>query len=189
MERLADALQDATDVSRITPEALAAHPALPDRLFIGARVEGGTGAPTSHVFVHNLATDEITELLQIDHNFEPHRSLHVSADGRWLFVHSVDQRASSWHLHLYNIRTGDILTYSAERTMAYPGYDLSADGEWLVRVDDGFLPSDPVEWRPAEAGGARLCPLLCSCVGELKLSLVSGVFLMTASQGLQNQEL
>jgi hypothetical protein len=139
MERLADALQDATDVSRITPEALAAHPALPDRLFIGARVEGGTGAPTSHVFVHNLATDEITELLQIDHNFEPHRSLHVSADGRLLFVHSVDRRASSWHLHLYNIRTGDILTYSAENTMAFPGYDLSADGEWLVRVDDGFL--------------------------------------------------
>jgi dipeptidyl aminopeptidase/acylaminoacyl peptidase len=139
MERLADALQDATDVTGIAPVALAAHPALPDQLFIGARVEGGTGAATSHIFVHNLATDEITELLQIDHNFEPHRSLHVSADGRLLFVHSVDRRASSWHLHLYNIRTGDILTYSAENTMAFPGYDLSADGEWLVRVDDGFL--------------------------------------------------
>ena len=139
IERLADALQGATDVTGIALVALAAHPALPDQLFVGARVEGGTGAGTTHVFVHNLATDEITELLQVDHPLESYRSLRFSADGRWLFVHSVDRNTSSWHLHLYNIQTGDILTYSTETTLAFPGYDLSADGAWLVRVDDGFL--------------------------------------------------
>ena len=153
IERLAGALQGATDVTGITPVALAAHPALPDRLFVGARVEGGTGSGTTHVFVHNLATDEITELLQVDHPLESYRSLRFSADGRWLFVHSVDRNTSSWHVHLYNIQTGDILTYSTETTLAFPGYDLSADGAWLVRVDDGFL-----HLIPLHGGRQRLVP-------------------------------
>ena len=139
MERLAGALQNATDVTQITPVALAAHPALPDRLFVGARVQGGTGEGTTHVFVYDLTTDEITELLQVDNPLERHRSLRFSADGRWLFVHSVERSPNSWHLHIYNNQTGEILNYSAETTLAFPGYDLSADSEWLVRVDDGFL--------------------------------------------------
>ena len=139
MERLAGALQNATDVTEITPVALAAHPALPDRLYIGARVEGGTGAGTTHVFVYDLTTDEITKLLQVDNPLERNRSLRFSADGLWLFVHSVERSPNSWHLHIYNNQTGEILNYSTETSLAFPGYDLSADGAWLVRVDDGFL--------------------------------------------------
>ena len=139
VERLAGALQNATDVTQITPVALAAHPALPDRLFVGARVQGGTGAGTTHVFVYDLTTDEITELLQVENPLERHRSLRFSSDGRWLFVHSVERSPNSWHLHIYNNQTGEILNYSSETTLAFPGYDLSADGAWLVRVDDGFL--------------------------------------------------
>ncbi len=139
VERLAGALQNATDVTQIEPVALAAHPALPDRLFVGARVQGGTGAGTTHVFVYDLTTDEITELLQVENPLERHRSLRFSSDGRWLFVHSVERSPNSWHLHIYNNQTGEILNYSSETTLAFPGYDLSADGAWLVRVDDGFL--------------------------------------------------
>lgn len=139
IERLADALQDATDATRITPVALATHPAMPDKLFVGARIGNETGAGASHIFVYDLATDEIAELLQVEHTLEPYRSLRFSADGRWLFVHTVERSAASWHLHLYNIQTGEILAYSSESSMAFPGYDLSADGAWLVRVDDGFL--------------------------------------------------
>ncbi len=139
IERLADALQDTTDATRFTRVALAAHPTMPDRLFVGARVGPRPGAEETHVFVYNLATDQFTELLQVDHPLEPYRSLRFSPDGRWLFVHSVQQRGSGWHLHLYNIQTGDILTYSSETVLAFPGYDLSADGAWLVRVDEGFI--------------------------------------------------
>jgi len=139
MERLAGALQNATDATQITPVALAAHPAFPDRLYIGARVEGGTGAGTTHVFVYDLTTDEITKLLQVDNPLERNRSLRFSADGRWLFVHSVERSPNSWHLHIYNNQTGEILKYSTETSLAFPGYDLSADEAWLVRVDDGFL--------------------------------------------------
>ncbi len=139
IERLTDALQNTTDATRISRVALAAHPTMPDRLFVGARVGPRPGAEATHVFVYSLATDEITELLQVDHPLEPYRALRFSADGRWLFVHSVERRASGWHLHLYNIQTGDILTYSSETTLAFPGYDQSADGAWLVRVDEGYI--------------------------------------------------
>ncbi|MDE0141185.1 MAG: hypothetical protein OXI80_00240 [Caldilineaceae bacterium] len=138
-ERLIDALQNATDATRVTRIALAAHPTMPDRLFLGARVGNGAGKEATHVFVYNLATDEITELLQVDHPLEPYRSMRFSVDGRWLFVHSVGERARGWHLYLYNIRTGDTLTYSSDTALAFPGYDLSADGAWLVRVDEGYI--------------------------------------------------
>ncbi len=139
IERLVDELQDATDATRVTHAALAAHPTMPDRLFVGARIGPRPSAETTHVFVYNLATDQITELLQVDHPLEPYRSLRFSPDGRWLFVHSVQHRGSGWHLHLHNNQTGDILTYSTEISLAFPGYDLSADGAWLVRVDEGFI--------------------------------------------------
>ncbi len=139
MERLVEELQDATDATIVSRAELATHPAMPDRLFIGARIGPRPGAEDTHVFVYNLATDQLTELLQVNHPLEPYRSLRFSPDGRWLFVHSVQQRGSGWHLHIYNNQTGDILTYSSETSLAFPGYDLSADGAWLVRVDEGFI--------------------------------------------------
>ena len=123
----------------ITPVALATHPTWPDRLFIAARVGDGTRTEATHIFAHSLDTGEITELLHVEHPLEPIRSLRFSADGRWLFIHSVERRTASWHLHLYNGQTGESLAYSSESTLAFPGYDLSADGAWLVRVDEGFL--------------------------------------------------
>lgn len=139
VERLADALQTAAAPVRITPVALAAHPALPNRLFIGAQVEGGTGREASHVFLYDLAADELSPVLQLEDPFEPYRSLRFSPDGSWLFVHSIERRASGWHLHLHNNQTGDTLTYSSESSLAFPGYDLTADGAWMVRLDDGFI--------------------------------------------------
>ena len=85
MERLVDELPDATDATRVTRVALASHPAMPDRLFVGARIGPRPSAEDTHVFVYNLATDQITELLQVDHPLEPYRSLRFSPDGRWLF--------------------------------------------------------------------------------------------------------
>ncbi len=138
-ESLTDALHGATAATRIIRVALASHPTMPDRLFVGARVGNGAGRDATHVFVYNLAADQITELLQVDHPLEPYRSMRFSADGRWLFVHSVGQRARGWHLYLYNIRTGGVLNYSSDTALAFPGYDLSADGAWLVRVDEGYI--------------------------------------------------
>ena len=142
MEMLAEALtplRGVTDATLISPVALATHPTMPDRLFVAARVPGRGRTETTHIFAYSLSTGTTAHLLQIEHPLEPVRSLRFSADGRWLFVHSVERSADSWHLHLYNNRTGESLAYSSESQLAFPGYDLSADGEWLVRVDDGFF--------------------------------------------------
>ena len=138
-ERLAEALRDAPEGRQITLAALATHPTWSDRLFVAARVGDGAGAEATHIFAYSLATGGIARLLQVEHPLEPIRSLRFSADGRWLFVHSVDRSGGSWHLHLYDNRSGESLAYSSESTLAFPGYDLSADGAWMARVDEGFL--------------------------------------------------
>ena len=140
METPADALRGATDRPLpITHVTLATHPTWPDRLFVAARVGYGTGTEATLIFAYSLATGEIRQLMQVEHPLESIRSLRFSPDGRWLFVHSVERSAASWYLHLYDNQTGERLVYSSESTLAFPGYDLSADGAWLVRVDEGFL--------------------------------------------------
>lgn len=139
IEGLAGALGSVTDDTQITLTALAAHPAMPDRLVVAAHVENRMRRAATHIFAHNLASGEITELLQVEHPLEPIRSLRFSPDGRWLFVHSIERSAADWHLHLYNSQTEESLTFSSGSALAFPGYDLSADGAWLVRVDEGFI--------------------------------------------------
>ena len=147
MERVVEALRRAPGAGQmaadrslpITLVELVTHPTMADLLFVAAHVGDRRTSGTAHIFAYSLATGEIRQLLQVEHFLEPIRSPRFSADGRWLFVHSVDRSAGSWYLHLYDIQTGKSQVYSSESTLAFPGYDLSADGAWLVRVDEGFL--------------------------------------------------
>ena len=147
LERLAEAMRAAPGARRrstgqplpVTPAALAAHLNWPDRLIVAVREGDRWRSEATHIFAYGLAEDELRHLLWVEHPLESIRSLRFSVDGRWLFVHSVDRNTDSWHLHLYDSETGESQVYSSESTLAFPGYDLSADGAWLVRVDEGFL--------------------------------------------------
>ena len=143
-ERLVEAVRETRQMSEerplpITLAALAAHPTWPDRLVVATRVGTWRNVGRTHILALSLATGEIRQLLQVTHPLESIRSLRYSADGRWLFVHSVERSTDSWHLHLYDNETGESQGYSSESTLAFPGYDLSGDGAWLVRVDEGFI--------------------------------------------------
>ncbi|MCY3901933.1 MAG: hypothetical protein OXF76_02125 [Caldilineaceae bacterium] len=153
LERLAEAMRAAPGARRrssgqplpITPAALATHPSWPDQLIVAMREGDRWRSEATHIFTYNLAADELRHLLWVEHPLESIRSLRFSADGRWLFVHSVERSTDSWHLHLYDSESGASQTYSSESTLAFPGYDLSADGAWLVRVDEGFLHLIPLQ--------------------------------------------
>ena len=153
LERLTEAMRAAPGARRrssgqplpVTPAALSAHPNWPDQLIVAVREGDRWRSEATHIFTYNLAEDELRHLLWVEHPLESIRSLRFSADGRWLFVHSVDRSTDSWHLHLYDSESGGSQTYSSESTLAFPGYDLSADGAWLVRVDDGFLHLVPLQ--------------------------------------------
>jgi len=153
LERLVEAMRAAPGARRrstgqllpVTPAALATHPRWPDRLIVAVREGDRWRSEATHIFTYGLAADELRHLLRVEHPLESIRSLRFSADGRWLFVHNVDRSTDSWHLHLYDSESGGSQMYSSESTLAFPGYDLSADGAWLVRVDEGFLHLIPLQ--------------------------------------------
>ncbi len=153
LERLTEAMRAAPGARRrssgqplpVTPTALAMHPTQPGRLIVAVREGDRWRSEATHIFTYSLAADELRHLLWVEHPLESIRSLRFSADGRWLFVHSVERSTDSWHLHLYDNESGGSQTYSSESTLAFPGYDLSADGAWLVRVDEGFLHLIPLQ--------------------------------------------
>ena len=147
MERVVEALRGAPGAGQmaadrslpITLVELVTHPTMADccSSLRTSGTGGRQGLPTfSPTALPRARSDNCCRVEQF---LEPIRSPRFSADGRWLFVHSVDRSAGSWYLHLYDIQTGKSQVYSSESTLAFPGYDLSADGAWLVRVDEGFL--------------------------------------------------
>lgn len=67
----------------------------------------------------------------------------VSPDGRWLMVvRFVDSITNTWKLYLYNTESQEMKTITFNYPVypaPFPFYDWSADGNWLLLVDNGFL--------------------------------------------------
>jgi hypothetical protein len=69
--------------------------------------------------------------------------LAISDNGRWLTaVRFADPYTNAWELNLIDLTTGEtqiITTNHPPYPAQYPFFDWSADGQWLVVVDNGFL--------------------------------------------------
>jgi len=67
----------------------------------------------------------------------------VSPDGRWLTISTLEEKQEDrWSIHVYEIgeeSTQKYITRYPSYTFRRPHYDWSADSQWLVIVDDGFL--------------------------------------------------
>jgi len=67
----------------------------------------------------------------------------LSPDGRWLMVvRFVDPITNTWALYLHNVKDGETKTITFKYPTypsPFPFYDWSADGNWLLLVDNGFL--------------------------------------------------
>ncbi len=66
-----------------------------------------------------------------------------SPDGRWLvFSELTGAQKDSWLFYLHNLQRNEtqiVQTTFPAYPARYPFYDWSADGHWLVIVDDGFM--------------------------------------------------
>jgi len=66
-----------------------------------------------------------------------------SPDGRWLIASAYqDPPEEGWRLFVHDLQRGETEEYTAgypTYPAQYPFYDWSADGNWLLVVDDGFL--------------------------------------------------
>lgn len=67
----------------------------------------------------------------------------VSPDGRWLVaVRFAAAATNAWELTLVDLTTGETKTLTTNHPpypAQFPFFDWSADGRWLVLVDDGYL--------------------------------------------------
>jgi hypothetical protein len=67
----------------------------------------------------------------------------LSPDGRWLMISELTEpQTNSWTFQLHNIaqNSTNLLTANFPAYPArYPFYDWTADGQWLLIVDDGFM--------------------------------------------------
>jgi hypothetical protein len=67
----------------------------------------------------------------------------ISGNGRWLVaVRFADPFTNAWELNLTDLTTGEtqiITTNHPPYPAPFPFFDWSADGQWLVVVDNGFL--------------------------------------------------
>jgi hypothetical protein len=66
-----------------------------------------------------------------------------SPDGRWLMLNINPPTPANtiplWQQYLYDTRTDLLSILSFDSSFIYPEQDWSADGQWLVRLGDGFL--------------------------------------------------
>jgi hypothetical protein len=62
-----------------------------------------------------------------------------SPDARWLAIQSLDRTRTNWKLHLLNFQTDQIEVITSAYRFAFPDYDWSANGQWLLRIDRDFL--------------------------------------------------
>lgn len=67
----------------------------------------------------------------------------ISPDGRWVLLTQVTNSVpAGWPLYLYDVESDRLLTYTTDyppQSFRYSFFDWSADGQWLVVVDSGFL--------------------------------------------------
>lgn len=143
--RLAD-LQAATpadiNFDQLTIHAIARSPADASRLFIAmvpAQDEGVIEEVGALIFDYDRQTGAASLLLRLDYHLGLFNPLLFSPDGHWLVVQSFARPKTAWQLHLYGIATGETHVLTSSYIFAFPGFDWSADGQWLLRVEGGFL--------------------------------------------------
>lgn len=95
--------------------------------------------PGTMLLRYDLASETVELLFEGAERFGPYRALGLSPDGRWLTMQSYSDHEFDWQLDLYNLETGQHERYRSAHNIALPGYDWSADGRWLLRIDSEFI--------------------------------------------------
>lgn len=78
-------------------------------------------------------------LLTLPYKITPTRPLQLSPNGRFLTLQSFAQADATWTLDFYDLTTNEPFRLTSDFVFTLPGYDWSADEQWLLRVGDGYL--------------------------------------------------
>lgn len=119
----------------------ATHPSHPNQLFLAATYHRNleSGQEGSFIFQLDTKTGELKLPLTLPYNLGLYNPFVFSPDGRWLTIQSFAESKTERQLHLLEVSTGNAVAFHSGFLLLLPGYDWSADGEWLLRIDNGFV--------------------------------------------------
>lgn len=80
---------------------------------------------------------EATLLISADDSFATYAPFQFSPNGRWLTTVTSGWRHPARLFFLHDRTTGQ--TQQFESSPTFPHYDWSADGQWLLRVEEGYM--------------------------------------------------
>jgi hypothetical protein len=89
------------------------------------------------LFRYDRSGDELTLLWEVPHDVVPYYPLRFSPDGQWLLLKSNGPRL--YHFYLYHVESGQERIMTSNHMSAFPNFDWSADGRWLLRLEQGFV--------------------------------------------------
>jgi hypothetical protein len=73
----------------------------------------------------------------VPHDVVPYYPLRFSPDGQWLLLKSNGPR--QYDFYLYHVESGQERIMTSNHMSAFPNFDWSADGRWLLRLEQGFI--------------------------------------------------
>ncbi|HRQ36711.1 MAG TPA: hypothetical protein PLD25_02215 [Chloroflexota bacterium] len=101
---------------------------------------GGEAQVSGTLLLRYVLADGRVELLfEGAERFGLYSPLTFSPDGRWLNLQSYGSQEFDWQLDIIHLETGQHERYRSAQAVALPGFDWSADGRWLLRLEDGFF--------------------------------------------------
>lgn len=142
LDAVAAAAHDTYALQEWQVHTLVPNPQNQNEVFIAsaytAVVEGDRVKGTM-VLRFDLARGTATFLFETAGYFGPYNPFSFSPDGQWLTVQSYTDELFDWQLDILNLQSAQHVTYRSAHNVALPGYDWSADGRWLLRVDGDFI--------------------------------------------------
>ncbi|MFQ5398442.1 MAG: TolB family protein [Anaerolineae bacterium] len=137
---LAAAVTDRSNAQPVQIHAIVANPQRTGPVFIAATAQEGEGEEGGlWLFSVGPAGGEVRLRWQSDNRLGPQDALTFSPDGRWLTVKSFAPTGTTWQLTLLDTLTDEQRLLTTDYPFAFPGFDWSADGRWLLLVGDGYL--------------------------------------------------
>jgi hypothetical protein len=141
VEAPASLLPESIEERKIAIRTIKTSPAHPDLLLIAAAIldEEQLSDSGGLIFSFDMQDEKIRLLLNLPYNLRPYDEFSFSPDGEWLTVKSTDRSGIMSQLHLQHLASDQTIVLNSTYPSGYPGYDWSADSQWLLRTEARFL--------------------------------------------------
>jgi hypothetical protein len=139
LAELASALPPSVRLSHLTIRAIVAAPHNPDLLFIATNVRPRQTNLRSLLFAYHQQSKQIELLHASSYTLGFYKPLTFSADGNWLTITTFAHTNTLSDLFLYHIPSGHSQILGSNQAFSALEYDWSADSQWLLRLENGFL--------------------------------------------------